>query len=91
MFVDNQLIRLCWACLPCARVEKRKYATLWDIKGAIEHASPKKTEAAEKSTTVLSYLQVTSLSQVQHHPQEDCNSEESCFVDRSEDKSMLCK
>jgi len=64
---------------PCARVEKRKYATLRDIKGAVEHASPKKTEAAEKYTTVLSRLQVASLSQVQHHPQEDRNSEESCF------------
>jgi len=76
---------------PCARVEKRKYATLRDIKGAIEYTSPKKTGAAEKSTTLLTPFQVASLSLAQHHPQEDRSSEESCFVGHGEDKSTLCK
>jgi len=78
---------------PCARVEKRKYATLRDIKGAAvdQYASPKKTGTTEKSKTLLSPFQAGSLSLAQHHPKEDCSSEESCFVGRGEDKSTLCK
>jgi len=78
---------------PCARVEKRKYATLRDIKGAAvdQYASPKKTGTTEKSKTLLSPFQAGFLSLAQHHPKEDCSSEESCFVGRGEDKSTLCK